>query len=92
MAKITPEVAVVLLDMEMPGGHGLDALRKIRSHNAMVKVIMVSGREELDGAIAAMKLGAFDYLAKPMPAEHLVGTVTRAVQIQSLTARHLLAA
>lgn len=84
--------AVVLLDMTMPVMNGLECLREIRRRHADAKVIMVTSVDEVDGVVGAMKLGAFDYLSKPVDSNLLIGTVTRASQIRSINNRHLLAA
>jgi len=92
MSKISSETRVVMLDMKMPGISGLDVLREIRHRFAHVKVVMVSASDDLESAVAAMKMGAFDYLTKPVQSKPLIGVVQRAVQIQALTENHLFAA
>jgi two-component system response regulator AtoC len=62
---------VVLTDLRMPGMSGIDLLRKIREHQPEVEVIVLTAHGNIDTAVEAMRLGAFDYLQKPVgsPAE-----------------------
>src|SRR5262245_23651943 len=59
-------VDVVLLDVMLPDLSGLDAYRQIRAIDAKLPVIFITVGGGSDTAIAAMKLGAFDYLLKPL--------------------------
>ncbi len=56
---------VVLLDLKMPRLDGLGLLRKVKEEEMEAEVIILTANAELDTAIEAMKLGAFDYLTKP---------------------------
>src|SRR5438046_2932650 len=56
---------VALLDMVMPEMDGLEALRQFRAEADPPEVIIITGNGNVDAAIAAMKLGAYDYLSKP---------------------------
>ena len=57
---------VVILDVHLPDLSGLDALRRIRELDAKVPVIFITGHGTTETAIEATKLGAFDYLFKPL--------------------------
>src|SRR6185436_8321952 len=59
-------VDAVILDVRLPGMDGLDALEKIRAENPDASVIMISGHASLNDAVRATKLGAFDFLEKPL--------------------------
>lgn len=63
--------AIVLLDVNMPGMNGLVALRKIKEIDDQIGVIMITGVEEEAIAKEAMKLGAYDYILKPIEFEYL---------------------
>ena len=86
IAKIDPSTAVLLLDLEMPGKSGLDCLAHLRKFRSDVKIIIISGNEEIDPAVVAMKLGAFDYLRKPASSEAILAAVERAMQVHKLSA------
>ena len=68
--------SVVLLDVRMPGLDGVEVLRRIRATNTTVSVIMVTANEDVDLARETLKLGAFDYVAKPFDFGYLDQAVT----------------
>jgi DNA-binding NtrC family response regulator len=57
---------VVLLDYKMPGMDGIETLKGIKMIKPLVEVIILTGHASLDSGIEGMKLGAFDYLMKPI--------------------------
>ena len=70
--------ALVLLDIEMPGMNGVEALQRIRAIDPAIPVIMVTGSQSTRLAGDAIKHGAFSYLPKPVRLqylEHIVATV-----------------
>ena len=64
-------IDVVILDVKMPGIDGIEVLRRIKEKYPLVEVIMLTGHSTLDSAINGLKLGAFDYLAKPCDVSEL---------------------
>jgi DNA-binding response OmpR family regulator len=62
---------LILLDVRMPGMNGLDVLRQVRQVDQEVGVIMVTAVNEEDTGREALKLGAFDYIVKPLNLEYL---------------------
>ena len=72
------EVDVVILDVHMPGMDGIEVLREIRRAYPLIEVIMLSGRTTIESAIEGMRLGAFDYLIKPCPADLILAKVREA--------------
>ena len=62
---------VVIMDIEMPGMNGVDALRGIRAIDAAIPVIMVTGSESTRLAGDVIKGGAFSYLPKPVRLQYL---------------------
>ena len=69
----------VLLDQKMPGMDGLETLRHLRERNPGARVIMVTAFASIDLAVDAMRLGATDFVRKPMTPEILRNAVTAAL-------------
>ena len=72
------EIDLVVLDVQMPGLDGVEALRQIRQLKPLIEVIMLTGHATVQTAIDGMKLGAFDFLLKPAETEELVEKIRRA--------------
>ncbi len=73
--------ALVLLDVWLPGRKdGLQTLREIRKRNINSEVIMISGHASIDTAVRATKLGAFDFLEKPLSLEAVLESVQSALK------------
>lgn len=62
---------VVLLDIRMPGMDGMEVLRRIKQMNKDIDVIMITAVNEEEIGKEAMKLGAFDYITKPISLNYL---------------------
>jgi DNA-binding NtrC family response regulator len=77
---------VVLLDQRMPGMEGLEVLRRMKATNAAVPVIMVTAFPSIDLAVDAMKLGAVDFLRKPVTPDILRSAVAAAMRDRSADA------
>jgi DNA-binding NtrC family response regulator len=75
---------VILLDLKMPGIGGMEALRRIRDAGASGEVVILTGHPDVDSAIAAMKLGAYDYLTKPFKLSELEEVLRRAAERKRL--------
>ena len=81
--ELSPDV--VILDVWMPGGiDGLETLRAIKEITQKPAVIMISGHSNIDIAVQATKLGAYDFLEKPLTLEKILILVKRALEKQSL--------
>ena len=64
---------VILLDIKMPRGmDGIEALREIKKTQPLAEVILLTGHASVETSIEGMKLGAFDYLLKPIKLEDLM--------------------
>jgi len=64
---------VVILDIKMPGGmDGIEALREMKKIQPLTEVILLTGHASVETSIEGMKLGAFDYLLKPIKLEELL--------------------
>jgi two-component system, NtrC family, response regulator AtoC len=74
------EWEALLLDLKLPDASGLDILARVRKENAELQTIIVTGFANVESAIEAMRLGAFDYLTKPPKFEELAVRVERAAQ------------
>jgi len=85
VAELEPEV--VLLDLRLPGMGGLDVLKAIRASAPATDVIMLTGHGSIDTAIESVRVGAFDYVAKPCPLDDLEVRIRRALERQSLRSR-----
>jgi DNA-binding NtrC family response regulator len=70
---------LVLLDLKLPDGSGIDVLRKIRSKSPRVPILMMTAFGEVKTAVEAMKAGAYDYLIKPLHLEQVQVVVERAL-------------
>lgn len=71
---------IVLLDVKMPGFGGLDVLKNLKEINPFSEVIMISGHSGIEEAVEASKLGAFDFLEKPLSRDKLLLTVRNAAE------------
>jgi DNA-binding NtrC family response regulator len=79
------EVDLVILDVMLPGISGIDTLRAIRISNPNLPVIVITAFSSIDGAIEAMKHGAFHYIPKPFKNEEVVMTVNKALEQRRLS-------
>jgi DNA-binding NtrC family response regulator len=63
---------VVILDVKMPGLDGIQVLREIRQRRPSIEVILLTGHASVESGIEGMKLGAFDYVVKPVGLDKLL--------------------
>jgi len=77
-------VDVVLADIYMPGFSGIDLLREIHASEPEMPVVLMTGQAELDTAVAALQMGASDFLIKPYRKIQLEQSLKRAVDAQRL--------
>jgi DNA-binding NtrC family response regulator len=81
---------VVLTDLRMPHGSGLDVLRASKAADAEVPVILMTAYGSIDEAVQAMKEGAHDFLQKPVDSNHLLLLVERALEQARLRTENVL--
>ena len=76
---------VVLLDVKMPGGmDGIETLREIKKIQPLAEIILLTGHASVETSIEGMKLGAFDYLLKPIRLEDLIVKLGEAFEKKSI--------
>lgn len=80
--------ALVITDMNMPGINGFQVLKEVKERSAEALVIIVTAFGEVDAAVKAMKLGAYDFITKPLSRDELKLTVKKALQLLGLTAEN----
>lgn len=77
---LDPHIGVVVLDIRLPGIDGIEVLRRLREIRPALRVIMLSASTDQELVLEALRLGACDYLAKPLHDEELVLGVRRALE------------
>jgi DNA-binding NtrC family response regulator len=69
----------LLLDLKMPGMDGMEVLRRVKELDTNLPVVLITGHADIAGSVAAIKAGAFDYLAKPFEHPEVTQVVRRAL-------------
>ncbi len=87
LEKLEETVALdlILLDIKMPGKDGLEVLAELKQRPYTPDVIMISGQGTIQAAVEATKLGAFDFLEKPLHRERVLLTIRNALKQNVLT-------
>lgn len=75
---------VALVDLKMAGLNGIDLLRALKELDATIEVVMLTAHATIDTAVQAIKLGALDYLPKPVHFSELEITLNKAVEVRRL--------
>jgi DNA-binding NtrC family response regulator len=75
---------LVLLDLKMPGMDGFEALKHIKTRYAQLPVVILSASDNVGAAVRAMKLGAYDYISKPLNVDEMLITLKNALQTSEL--------
>jgi two-component system nitrogen regulation response regulator NtrX len=81
---------LILLDVWLPGMDGLEALSRLQASARPPAVIMISGHGTIETAVRATKLGAFDFIEKPLSLEKIIVLVRNAIQQRRLQDENLL--
>lgn len=81
-SEFSPDI--VLMDVWMPGMDGIETLKIMKEKNSDACVIMISGHSTIDTAVHAIKLGAYDFMEKPLALEKVTILVSRALEKQRL--------
>lgn len=79
-----PTLGAVVLDLQLPDLHGLEVFRRLRERRRDLRVVILSAHTDQDNVLEALRLGAFDYLAKPLHEEELSLAVGRALETFAL--------
>ncbi len=82
IAEESPDV--VLTDVRMPGMEGDELLKQVKKRRPDLPVIMMTGFGSIQDAVAALKIGATDYITKPFTREQLIASVDRAFEVKNL--------
>ena len=85
MAMSVEGLSLIVLDLMLPGGHGLDVLKHVRGSREQVPVLILSARTETTDKVRALELGADDYLTKPFWPEELLARVKARLRRPTLT-------
>ena len=80
--KYQPDV--VLTDIRMPDKSGMEVLREVKDQFPQIAVIIMTAYASIEGAIQAMKEGAFHYVTKPFRSEELVANIEKAIEVHQL--------
>ena len=75
---------VVLLDIWMPGMSGMEVLKEIKDNYPSIQVIMMSGHGTIETAVKATKMGAYDFVEKPLSLDKLILTINNALNMSKL--------
>src|SRR5262245_373250 len=75
---------LILLDIWLPGMDGLETLRRIRERSPATHIIVISGHATIATAVTATKLGAYDFIEKPLSLEHTLLIVRNALSHRRL--------
>jgi len=77
-------VSLIITDLKMPGLNGLELLRQTKEINPDISVIVLTGYGTIESAVEAMKIGAYDYLCKPININEMRVVVSKALERQKL--------
>ncbi|MGB6010365.1 MAG: sigma-54 dependent transcriptional regulator [Desulfobacterales bacterium] len=75
---------LVLLDIWMPGIDGIETLKEIKKDNPHIQVIIISGHGNIETAVKAIKLGAFDLIQKPLSIDKVIVSINNALNFRRL--------
>lgn len=78
------DAAVVLSDLRLPGADGMALLKQVRELQPEIEVVMITAHGSVEKAVEAMRLGAYDFIEKPLNSDELLKIITRALEKQRL--------
>ena len=86
----TEAVDLVLLDIWMPGMDGIEALKQIKEDYPELQVVMISGHGTIETAVQATKIGAFDFIEKPLSYDKIVLAIKNGLRFSRLETENLI--
>ena len=84
------ELDLVITDLKLPDGTGLDAIAAIRGRHPALPIIMITSYSSMESAIAALRAGAVDYITKPFDNDEFLHAVARALKERRITRENTL--
>ena len=84
------KVDLVLTDLKLPKKNGMEVLKSSKKNNPLTPVIVMTAFGSVDTAVSAMKMGAYDFITKPLDIDHLNLLIDRSLKNQKLVAENLL--
>ncbi|MCX8058745.1 MAG: sigma-54 dependent transcriptional regulator [Spirochaetes bacterium] len=78
------KIGIIFLDIFLKNENGLDILKEIKNKYPEIEVVIITGQATIDNAIKAIKLGAFDFISKPLNYDHIITTVNKVLNFKSL--------
>lgn len=82
-------VDLILLDLRLPGMDGLEVIRQIQKRNKNPEIILISGHADIKTAVEAVRLGAFDFIEKPIELDRLLIAVTNSLKQKTLSEENI---
>ncbi len=83
------KIDLVLSDLRLPDGNGIEILQEIKSQNLQIPFIFLTGQPDIESAVKALKLGAWDFLTKPVELEHLLHKIQSCLENKNLQIENL---
>ncbi len=80
---------LVFLDIWLPGIDGIETLKRIKDRNPGLPVVMISGHASIETAVKTTKLGAYDFIEKPLSLDKLILTLEHALELKQLTEENM---
>ncbi|MEW6744219.1 MAG: sigma-54 dependent transcriptional regulator [Planctomycetota bacterium] len=84
-AAVQNRIDAAAVDLVMPGMNGIELLEALKKIDPFIPIVILTGQGEIESAVAAMRKGAFDYVAKPARLDEIEAIIARAVESSRLT-------
>ncbi|MEA1969943.1 MAG: sigma-54 dependent transcriptional regulator [Thermodesulfobacteriota bacterium] len=81
---------IIILDIRLPDANGIELMEELQAEISLVKVILITGFGDVDDAVEAMKMGAYDYITKPFDLNRLEVVIEKAYQQVSLERENII--